>query len=161
MEDYLYKEVYVVGVDVTTSISGELKICDSFEDLLKHLKTKNASVTSDLRVIHGVLTAAKTIPKELHGRQAFVLLKDPDEDDHGLLLDSEAEDYIELGEEIKEQLDTGEAASFFFEIEDVFIVYGYEMTLTLSVDEDDVDDDIIEVCMSISNEAKKLNREED
>jgi len=162
MEKYLYDEVYVVGADSTVSAGGELTVCGSFESLLDYLKTKSVSINSDLRVLHGVLTSAKTIPKDFNNRQPFILLKDPDSNDHGMLLDADAEnDCNELASEIETLLESEEAASFFFKIEDVYILYGYELSLTLSVDEGDLDEEIIEDCLSVAEAARKLNTEDD
>lgn len=157
MKKHLYQEVYIVGVDSTVSAHGELTVCPSFEDLLTYLKTKNISVNSDLRVLHGVLTSAQSIPKDLKGRQPFIMLVDPDDESQGILLDSDTDDaYEELADEVENTLRNPEAATFFFEIENVFILYGYELSLTLAVDEDDLDEDIITDCLKISKSAKEL-----
>lgn len=161
MEEYLYKEVYVVGVDHNLSAGGELIVCGSFEDLLNYLKTKSVSINSDLRVLHGVLTSAQTIPNDLRSRQPFILLQDPRSSEHGILLDSDTDnDCNELASEIERILEGEEVASFFFEIDDVYILYGYELSLALSVDEDDLDEDIIEDCLKISEAAENLKDEE-
>ena len=54
-----------------------------------------------------------------------------------------------------------EVASFFFEIDDVYILYGYELSLTLAVDEDDVDEEIISDCLEIGEAARQLSTEDD
>jgi len=160
MEKYLYTEVYVVGPDSVVSDGGELTICSSFEDLLNYLKTKNVSINSDLRVLHGVLTSAKSIPKTFKNKQPFILLKDPEANDHGVMLDPDVDnDCNELATEIERMLGSEEAASFFFEIDDVYILYGYELSLTLSIDEDDLDEDIIKDCLEVSQAARKLNED--
>ena len=160
MEKYLYTEVYVVGADHTVAAGGELTVCGSFETLLDYLKTKNVSINSDLRVLHGVLTSAKTIPADFKNRQPFVLLQDPDSEDHGVLLDPDTEnDCKELALEIEMMLESEEIASFFFEIDNVYILYGYELSLTLSVDEDDLDEEIISDCIEIAAAARKLSED--
>lgn len=157
MEQYLYNEVYVVGTDVTISAGGDLVVCSSFEDLLNYLGAKNVSINSDLRVIHGVLTSAQSIPKDLKGLQPFILLKSP-ENDHGILFDADADDdCAELAAEIEKILESGEIASFFFEIDNVYILYGYELSLTLSVDEGDLAEEIISECLEVAEAARKLN----
>jgi hypothetical protein len=161
MDEYLYKEVYVVGTDNMVSASGELVVCSSFEKLLDHLKTKNISINSDLRVIHGVLTSARSIPKDFKNKQPFIMLKDPDKENYGVLLDADGDSCDELGEEIEMTLASEDTAAFFFEIEHVYILYGYEMSLVMSVDEDDLDEDAIECCMEIGDAARKLNTEDD
>jgi len=160
MEKYLYKEVYIVGPDSVISAAGELTICESFEDLLNYLKTKNVSINSDLRVLHGILTSAKSIPKDLKNRQPFILLEDPESSGHGLLLDPDTDnDCKELASEIERVLTSEEVASFFFEIDQVYILYGYELSLTLSVDEDDLDEDTIKDCLEVGAAARKLNED--
>lgn len=162
MDKHLYKEVYVVGTDNTVSTSGELTVCGSLEDLLSYLKSKNISINPDLRVIHGVLTPGTAIPKDLKGRQPFILLQDPDNSDHGIILDSDTEDDCrELASEIEEVLGSEEGVSFFFEMENVYILYGYELSLTLSIDEDDIDEELISDCLLIGAAAKNLSKEED
>jgi len=159
MDKYLYKEVYVVGTDCAVTISGELTVCGSFESLLNHLKTKNVSINSDLRVLHGVLTSAKSIPKDFKDKQPFLLLEDPDSKEHGIVRDADADSCEELATEIMTILDSEEVASFFFEIENVYILYGYELSLAMSVDDDDLDEDIIETCIEVAEEARKLNED--
>jgi len=161
MDEHLYKEVYIVGTDSAVSAGGELTVCSSFETLLSHLKTKNISINSDLRVLHGVLTSARSIPKDFKNRQPFLLLKDPDTADHGVLLDADADDCDELAACIEHTLGSEEIASFFFEIEHVYILYGYELSLAMSIDEDDLDEDTITSCIEVAEAAKKLNTEED
>jgi hypothetical protein len=162
MDKFLYDEIFLVGTDSTVTTTGELTVCESFEELLVYLRTKNISVNSDLRILHGVLTSAKTIPKDLMGRQPFIILKDPDSKDHGILLDSSADDnYTELATEIEEALESEEVASFFFEIDDVYVLYGYELSLALAVDEDDIDEAIISDCLEIGESARKLSIEGD
>jgi hypothetical protein len=160
LEQTLYKEVYVVGVDNTTSPSGELRVYNSFEKLLTHLRAKNICVCSDLRVVHGVLTSAKSIPKDRKGRSAFILLEDPETSEHGILLDSDSDDCAELASEIEAVLTSPEAASFFFTIDHVYILYGYELNIGLSIDEDDLNEDFITDCMQIAEDAKKQLGEE-
>ena len=160
MDKHLYNEVYVIGTDSTVSAGGELTICSSFEDLLAHLKTKNISINSDLRVLHGVLTSARSIPKDFKDKQPFLLVKDPEKEDHGVLLDADADSCEELADGIEMALSSEVIASFFVEIEHVYILYGYELSLAMSVDEDDLDEDTITSCLEVAEAARKLNTED-
>lgn len=161
MQQFLHDEIFVVGTDHTVTAAGELIVCESFEELLTHLRTKNVSVNSDLRIVHGVLTSAKSIPKDLKSRQPFIILKDPSSPDYGIILDSDTDDdYNELASEIESVLASEEIASFFFEIDNVYILYGYELTLTLAVDEDDLAEEIISDCLEIGEAARKLSEED-
>ena len=157
IERHLYEEVYVVGVDNTVTSSGELVVCDSFEKLLSHLKTKNVSVSGDLRVVHGVLTSARAIPKELYNKTAFILLVDQETAEHGILLDSDVDDFEELAEEIQRVLKSEEAASFFIDIDSVYILYGYELQIRMTVSEEDLDEEPIATCLKIAEAAEILD----
>lgn len=160
LSDMLYEETYIIGVDNTVTPSGELVMCDSYEQLLDHLKTKNVSICHDLRVIHGVLTSAKSIPKDLKNRQAFIIVVDSENPSHGVILDSESDDnYEALSYEIRTLLKGNAVENFCFGIDQIFILYGYELSIVMSVDEDDVDDgDTIKECQKVADIAKKLDK---
>jgi len=159
LSNLLYEEVYIVGVDTTTTPSGELTVCGSYERLITHLKTKNISICSDLRVIHGVLTSAKSVPKELKNQQAFIIAIDQENHSHGVILDSESDNYKELSYEISSLLQGNKVTSFFLEIDQIFILYGYELSVVMSIDEDDIDTGlVIDACKEIAEVAEKLDK---
>jgi hypothetical protein len=159
IDRFLYQEVFVVGVDHVTSIAGELKICESFEDMVEYLRSKTVGISLDLRVLHGVLTSAKAIPNDFCGRQAYILLTDPEGDGYGSFLDSTADDSCEeLAEEIEKLLSSEEIAVSFLEIDDVYVLYGYELNIILSVDEDEIDEELIAQCLKAGEKAKELDK---
>ena len=160
MDRHLYREIYVVGTDhAVSSAGGELTVCSSFESLLNHLKTKNVSINADLRVLHGVLTSARSIPKDFKNRQPFLLIRDPEDNGRGVLLDADSDSCGELAAEIEKALSSEEIASFFIDIEHVYILYGYELNLALSVDEDDLDEEKIIDCIEVGDAARDLNED--
>lgn len=157
IDDHLFKEVFVVGIDHITASSGELAVYRSFEDLINYLSTKSIAVNSDLRALHGVLTSGKAIPQDFCGRQAFILIVDPESDNHGILIDSDSEDDCKgLAAEIEKLLANEEIAANFVEIDNVYILYGYEMNITLSVNEEDIDEDMMGSCAKVGLAAKEL-----
>jgi len=159
LADSLYEEVYIVGVDTTITPSGELTVCGSYEQLITHLKTKNISICSDLRVIHGVLTSAKTIPKELKNQQPFIVIISQENHSRGTIYDSESDNYEELAYEISSLLKRNDMVNFLFEMDHIFVVYGYELSIVMSVDEDDIDaGDTIEKCKEIADVAERLDK---
>jgi len=159
LSDTLYKEVYIIGVDTTVTPSGELTVCSSYEQLLDHLKTKNVSICSDLRVIHGVLTPAKSIPKNIENQQVFIIVINQEDSSHGAILDSESDNNCEeLAYEVRSILEDNRITNFFFGIDQTFILYGYELNIVMSVDEDDIDCDVIDICNKVADIAKKLDK---
>lgn len=155
LEQHTFEEIYVVGVDHTVSQSGELVPFDSLEELLEHLKMKNPSVATDVRVLHGLLTPARAIPANLDGRSAFILLADPDKHEAGIMLDSDADTCTELAEEIEKIMSSSEISTEIIDIDDVFILYGYEISICLSINEDDIDDDAIKDCVKIAKAVER------
>lgn len=159
LNKHLYSEVFVVGVDNITAKSGELAAFKSFENLIEHLGTKSIGINSDLRAMHGVLTSAKAIPNNFCGRQAFILIADPENPGYGLLIDSDSDnDCGELAKEIENLLKSEEIAANFVEIDNVFILYGYEINIILSVDEDEIDEEMIASCVEVGKRAKELEK---
>lgn len=165
LDNFLYQEVFVVGVDHITSSFGELTVCKSFEEMVDYLRGKTVGVSSDLRVLHGVLTSSKAIPNDFCGRQAYILLTDPERegfaegDSYGSFLDSTSDDSCEeLADEIEKILASEEIAVSFLEIDNVYILYGYELNIILSVDEDEVDEDLISQCLEAGAKAKELDK---
>lgn len=158
--DMLYEEVYIAGVDTAITPSGELVVCSSYEQLLSYLKTKNISICSDLRVIHGILTSAISIPRDLKNQQVFIVVIDQENHSHGVMLDSESDDdYKKLAYEIRSLLKGNESVKFLYGIDQIFILYGYELSIVMSVDEDDIETgDTIETCKSIADVAEKLDK---
>jgi hypothetical protein len=58
----------------------------------------------------------------------------------------------ELAEEIEEMVSSTIGIDTDLNINDVFILYGYQMETCLSVAEDSVDEEIISVCAQIARE---------
>lgn len=145
----------MVGTDYITSSAGELGIYKSFEDLVEYLATKTANINSDIRVLHGVLTSATTIPQDFCGRQAYILVST--KDGYGITMDSDSDnDCVELASEIEKLL--SEEETELHSIEDVFILYGYEINVILSVDEGDVDEEMMKMCAEAGRRAKALEK---
>jgi len=160
-DDYLFQEVFVAGVDHITASAGELVVLKSFEDLIDYLSTKSVNVNPDVRVLHGILTSGKAIPQDFCGRQVFILIVDPSsEDGWGLLIDSDSEDDCHgLASEIEKLLANEEIAANFVDIDNVYVLYGYEIPVSLSVNEDDLDEDMIASCAKVALHAKELAKE--
>lgn len=161
LSDKLFKEVYVVGADHIVSSSGPLKAFENLEDLLGFLAKKNVSTNSDLRVLHGYLTPAAVIPRELGNCNPYILIEDPYSLGNGLIFEADAEDFEELAEEVEEALQSQEVSAFFAEMENAYLFYGYELNVVLSVNEEDLDDDRMKIFEFVSTIAKDIYERRD
>jgi hypothetical protein len=154
------KEVFVVGTDGDVE-TGDIDVFDTVEELNEHLSRLNPIAESNITVIHGILTSAEYIPDDI-GHGAFVIALDPGDPDTGAIFEVMETDPSKLAD-IVEDLVTNEGGSIYtaanelgtVTIEDVFIIYGYELTLGYSVSEDEVDEGIIEECKEIADVANK------
>ena len=154
LERYKFKEAFVAGTDHTVITSGDLIAFESLETLLEHLKTKNPSVSgNEVRVLHGVVTPARSIPADFDGQTIFILVEGYYEE--GIVFDSSAETPEELADEIEKVMNDPEIAVELTDIDDIYILYGQELNTCLSVDEDDIDDEMIDACKKVAKAAEK------
>ena len=152
------QEVFVLASDeLTRAVANkrEFHIYDSVEDLTEGLKGIPTDLADDLRVVHGVLTRATTLPSDLNGKTAFVIaISNLDEEDGYMV---EAGDTVEHVEDtVTDALTSGICGMYDIEIDYIFVVYGYELSIILSVNDDDVDDEVIDTCHQIAEEVDEI-----
>jgi hypothetical protein len=154
--DCIYREVYVITVDsIVQQTAGRLEVHLSFENLVESLSKKSHMSGSEIRVLHGILTPARVVPSRLRGRQAFIIIVDEDSK-YGSAFDSDADDSCdELAAEIEAIANNSDIRP---DIDDIFILYGYELGLTLSVSEDDINEDVMQRCAAVGLESRKILR---
>lgn len=161
IEKFLGKEVFVAGVDDEFDVmhmSQELFICETLDGLHDHLNGLTPTMDQDVRVLHGVLTNAMVLPSSLHRRSVFfVLSNDLSGPGVGAIKDADVSSINELAEKITEMV--VEQTYFIYEPEDIFILYGYEIKVTLGIADDEVDDEAIDAGAKIVKEVKKISKE--
>lgn len=157
--DIIEGEVFVVGIDVSTALSGPLNIFKSYEEVLDHLNNLNPVIDSDTKVLHGILTSAEVLPSSFNNSQPFIIIKDPNDDEIGSIIEIEDDNNVEdLADKI-----TGLIVwagnieiSCTPEIDNIFVLYGYEVDMVLSITEDNMDEQQIEEGKEILNSIKKI-----
>ena len=150
-------ECFIAGPDGEVD-SGELTAYESIDELLLYLKQTNPITEQNLLVIHGALTEATALPEDFKDRSnnIYIIVTDPGDIEAGAIWHSECGGDVDaLAAEI-EHLINNKKPYDKLGIEDVFIMYGYELELGLCVNEDDVDEEIITGCKEIAEEATKL-----
>lgn len=155
-DNSLFKEVFITGPDYARSSSGTLSVFDTLEDLVEYLRGKMISISSGVRVLHGYLTPAAVIPKNLRKCVPFIIVEDPTFEGQGMIHDSDGEDYEDVAMEIESVLDREEVASSFADISHIFILYGYELSVVMTVDEEELSENRIKLSAEVSEDAKKL-----
>lgn len=155
LNDYEGKSVFVVGTDALKD-TGELAVYESFTDLNEHLKMLSPSSEPDILVLHGVLTSANYIPGEI-GRHIYVLVQDPQDREAGCIYETEcSRDINLLSEVISDTVAGNDCPCDNVTIDNVFILYGYELNTGYSVHEDEIDEEVIETCQNITEPVKEM-----
>lgn len=153
------QEVFVVASDESTHASivkeRTLYVCDSAEELREKMKELETCDGDELRVIHGVLTHAAALPSDLCEKTAFVLIANAMDEEDGYLV--EAGDTVEHIEgTVTDVLKNGVGELDNVEIEEMFVVYGYELQIVLCFNDDDMDEEILDSCHQIAEEAETV-----
>lgn len=139
---------------------AEIYVTKNLMDMVEYLKRLTTNLDCDIKILHGILTEACGIPKNLRGKSAFIIVEDLYNTDHAIIMDSEAHSDIELANSINAILKYGDHNTNLMtkpEIEDIYILYGYEISIILALDEEELDEEIIETCKKIAKDSITIN----
>jgi hypothetical protein len=170
--EFLGKEVFVFGPDSILGETGEVHVFDSMTGLIAYLLSIDASTdpeaAKDMRILHGYLTSADVLPSTFGNRNVFLILEEPYDDATGLIVESAADDPEGLAYEIEQLIDhpnIGLSNSVHsgpdltgIEIENVFVLYGYEISARFAIDLDDINENFIRECKMIAAEVNLIKR---
>ena len=142
--------VYLLGVDGMSEV-GELACYDFFSGLKEHLTLISPDSEPGLMALHGVLTSAKFIPGEIPDVSVWIVLQNPDNEDEGCLIEASAEGGPDvIAKEIENLLESIDCPVDNIDIDDVFLLYGYELNLGYGVNEDEIDDERLKECKQMT-----------
>lgn len=153
------QEIFVVASEESFhnvhASQREFHVFDNVEELQEKMGELDVNDADEYRVIHGVLTHAAALPTDLKDRTAFVLVIDEADEENGYMV--EAGDTVEHVEDsVKDIIENGIGHLYDAEIEQVFVVYGYELTITLSINEDDLDEEVLDACHRVAEAADSV-----
>ena len=156
LTDYNGKEVFIVNGEEDDEAS-ELFVTDSWDALLGHMKVLSPEVDSGVRVFHGILATAEYLPKSFKGKSVFIVCKDPLNDMKGYVVEGCSDSPEELAEDITSVVREGGGGLFgtHIGIDDIYLLYGYQIQTCLSVDEEELDEEIIYTSEAIFLEVEK------
>lgn len=157
LSEYYGQQVFIVGGEDNTS--EEIHLFTEFENLIEHLHALSLSSDNDVKVLHGILAPADILPSDLRDKRVYILAFDPyDFDGEGVILDiDEGSTIEELAEEIENVVARGMNVTHVGEMESTYLLYGYELDLCLSVNDEDIDDEIIDTCTHIVEEVELIS----
>lgn len=159
MKNMIGEEVFVVGIDNVIVNSGPLDIFSSYEEVIDHLNGLNPIVDSDTKIVHGVLTSAEILPDTFDDVKPFIIIKDPDDGEIGSIIEIEDDDKVEdLADRITDLVaGVGNVeVACLPEIDDIFVLYGYEIDVVLSITEDSMDEQQIETGKKVFDSIEEI-----
>lgn len=170
IEDDCNKEIFLAyseeGNNNQHGDSVEIFTTTELMVLVEYLKRLTPSLDHDTVVLHGVLTKASSIPKNLRRKKAYIILEDIYSADQALVLEAGIQSDKELAKKIDAIIDGNDKHLFPVpwrnyaidtDIDDIYILYGYEVSVILSLEEEELDEEIIDTCKKIANDAEVIN----
>ena len=155
---FLGKEVFIVTDGLSKTLATEnFHIFENVADVQEYLLTvEDLTSVNDLNVIHGFITSAMTLPDHDEACDIFILI------DYGTHpFEFEVEEFVgydqkDLIGEIQRITRTPKAYNICAEVDEIFIIYGYSIDLSLTIDIDKVDEDKLLRAGKMTKRAKAL-----
>lgn len=147
--DYIYTEVFIM----VSNITGYqlIEIHAELFDVMESLNPKDINCSKNIKVVHGCLLPAAILPNNFNGIGGFIVVNLPNTN-YGLFTGNAFYNSDELATAIQTTINH----KCDIEIEDVFVLYGSEIPLTLSIAEDELDEELIERGCAIVREVKQI-----
>jgi len=144
LEEEIGKEVYIGGSNVDNFTPMSVFIEKSLFAFKNKIEKIEVDITEELIAAHGILTTALSIPNSIpEDTSIFIILPDADEESNSYILEVES---IYLLQKIVEALvdkhvtekDAENVSDYILNlknqnIEDIFILYGYNITLSYRI----------------------------
>jgi len=155
---HIGREVFIVGLDGDLD-TGEIGCFDSLNELNEYISSLSPVSEDNLVAVHGVLTQAEYIPPDI-GRSAFIIVADPQDSAGGAIINLEDTRMENLISGIENLFGDNDSPYEGLEIDNVFILYGYELNLGFCVREDQVDESIFDECEKVATVAEEMRKRE-
>jgi hypothetical protein len=143
------KEIFIVynEEDNNEDLPVKIYITSEFMELVDHINKLTPGLDFGVKILHGILTNASALPKNLRGRTAFIIIENTYNLNHALISESDAQSDKDLANIINSLLHNKPAN--LFDMEHIYILYGYEIPIMLSLNEEELDEEIIDTCQKI------------
>lgn len=157
LKKYRNKEVFIVynEEDYTEGLLLKMYITSELMELIDHINKLTPSLDFDVKILHGILTSASVLPKNLRGRTAFILAESDNILNRVLISESVAQSDEDLATDIDSLLVHNGFVNA-LNIENIYILYGYEISIMLSLNEEEIDEEIIDTCQKIVNDVATI-----
>lgn len=161
----LNREVYLLFDDHTSDVGDpvEIQVALSWDDLTSSMTSLNfEDEEANFKILHGVIVGAKALPPKLYNCDVFVIFVDPEDGSQGVVVDMSMYDLDGLADGITRVVTSEEINKpFEITIDNTFILYGYELSSNITVDDDSIDEEAIEAALKVAAEVKTMEEVRD
>ena len=137
---FVGREVFVFGSSIEDEVPKDLKVSTVFNEMLRYLHNEDARLSSGVLLLHGILTSAVSIPNDVpRGTHIYVILPEANHAGDSFIITVESIEQLTAIIEaavnpVIAPSSSAETLDYLFDvdvqnIEDVFILYGYEVDL--------------------------------
>lgn len=159
-EYYLNKEVFIISVGEE---DDECQICilEDISEVKDYLKALNSKLDGVVNVYHGVLSSAEFLPAELKNTTPFLVCLSPEGIETGYVIKISPPSIERLVKEIESTVKNGGDTSYYdIPIEYIQILYGYQLEICLTIDDEELEEETIRfgkgILNTITSVAKKV-----
>ena len=160
--DNIGKNVFIFGAksdDTESMLFGTREVTSFVVEIVDHLLEYSVADHSDHIVIHGSLCKLHTIPAEIPaGVTPYIIVMDEQQVIGGILVlptDSSAKDIAT----IVQYLVVGADDCCSIPIDQLYVLYGYEVEMKLTVDEEAADEELLSRCEEVVADTLELYKE--
>jgi hypothetical protein len=148
LDRFLGKEVYILAESEDQEVQ-EISIHLSYESLVASLEKFDADTSGDMRILHGVLASAAFLPQKLAGKSAFIMVWS---EEGNAIKDSSCQHTEELASELTRIMEEWPKV----DIDDLFILYGYDIIPCLGINSEEIDEEAVARCMLLMEEVEDV-----
>jgi len=158
IDSFYGDEIYILCADEDRETHGLLKIFERLSRLQGYMATLNVDQAKELRVLHGILTPARYLPSSLRGKSSFLVIQNRTDAEKGLVFETTSSCVGDLAGDISSVVENAGSIALtdFDSIDDLAILWGYEVQICLTIDEDELDEEALDGCIAISAEVKEI-----
>lgn len=146
--------IFVVGYEEGVYNHNKIFVFKTYEALQMHLSDCSPDNADDgIRAFCGIIKIANVLPTDIKREQVFLIITETTYDNNtGYITDTAGDSDLDiLASDIENIVETE-----YVDIENIFVLYGYEMKIGLGVNPEEMDEASIESCIEISTEISKI-----
>ena len=160
LNDLVGQEVFVLCPGEDAIGADLIYIAESLTEIDGYCANLDPATEGDYRVLHGVLISGEYLPSSWRGKTPYIIIQDPLEEGRAIVVEGDGS-IDAVASQIEDMMEyTQESFSQDIEIENVFILVGYQIQLLLTTDFDGLDEEAIFRVNDIAEEVETARQKE-